>query len=199
MHKYHYMCLIGWMLVAVGVVGCEQSSNFDEQLMRNHEAGAHTLTELAAKTVNTQQENIINREQSKRPISQNAQQYVGRYFTQVECTDPFVQCPEGTADFILNLLSDGTAHRTIIHLGKVTFASKLQYRQDRWSYDATAHQIILHRASGVEFFYDLDAENNLVMDLEKIRSATETNRRYFAEGNPFPSRAYTLVKIKTNE
>jgi hypothetical protein len=132
---------------------------------------------------------------SKGRVPDQALAYVGRYKVVMSCQDQFVHCKEGNADFIISLLEDGTAHRTIMYLGSITFASEQQYRQDTWSYHANTHQIILHRASGVEFFYDIDKDGNIVMDINKILTATQTNRDYFAAGNPIPTQAYTLVKI----
>lgn len=125
-------------------------------------------------------------------ISDNALPYAGRYRVAVSCKDPIVFCEKGTADFILNLLPDGTAHRTVIHLGTITFASENQYRQDYWKYDELNHQIILKRMSGVEFFYDIDKDKNLTMNLDRIANATDVNRVFFQEGNPFPHEAYKL-------
>ena len=58
--------------------------------------------------------------------------------------------------------------------------------------------MILHRSNGVEFFYDIDKDQNLVMDLDKIAHASVLNEQYFAEGNPFPQQAYRLVKEKVS-
>lgn len=133
---------------------------------------------------------------SNAKVPEQARPYVGRYKVEMRCEDPFINCEQGTADFIISLLEDGTAHRSIIYLGSIQFASEEQHREDTWSYDPNTHQIILHRASGVEFFYDIDADGNIVMDLDKIANATPINREYFAEGHRFPTQAYKLVKIE---
>jgi hypothetical protein len=129
-------------------------------------------------------------------VPEQARPYVGRYKFAMRCEDPFVDCEQGTAEFIISLLEDGTAHRSIIYLGTIQSASEDQYRQDVWSYNPNTHQIILHRASGVEFFYDIDRDGNIVMDLNKIANATAINRDYFAKGNRFPTQAYKLLKIE---
>lgn len=159
---------------------------------KNNNAEGKRLTEVAGQaTIPT-----VEQKKVENIIPKIAEPFVGRYKTIVSCDDPIVFCKEGTADFILNLLPDGTAHRTITYLGKITFASDKQYRQDRWLYDEKSHEIILSRASGVEFFYNIDQDKKLTMNLTKIANATETNRQFFAEGNPFPQKAYVLTPEK---
>jgi hypothetical protein len=163
----------------------ETSTNSDEQ--------ARSLTDVAGRaTVPVEQaESRI-----KKVIPDCAEPYIGRYQATISCDDPFVRCKDGTADYIINLQEDGIAHRTLIHSGQISFASNLYHRQDRWSYDRQNHQVILHRSNGVDFFYDIDKDQNLVMDLDKIAHASALNEQYFAEGNPFPQQAYRLVKEK---
>lgn len=132
---------------------------------------------------------------SNSKVPEQARPYIGRYKVVMRCDDPFIHCKEGTADFVISLLEDGSAHRSIIYLGSIQSASEDQYRQDRWSYQPESHQIILHRASGVEFFYNIDRDGNIVMDLDKIANATAVNRDYFAKTNRFPTQAYKLIKI----
>lgn len=120
--------------------------------------------------------------------------YVGRYHVSVGCDDPLAMCEDGSSEFILNLLPDGTAHRTINHLGAITFESKRQYQQDRWTFEPELNQITLHRANGVKFFYQV-ADQKLVMDRDKIRQGTQANIDYFDKGGAFPSQVYVLQKI----
>lgn len=129
------------------------------------------------------------------PLSETAKPYIGRYMVRVDCLDQFAHCSRGQADFILTLLEDGTARRSIVHTGNVSFDHKWKYWQDSWFYDEAHHQIVLHRENGVEFFYNITDERNLVMDLEKIMNGTELNRAYFAAGNPMPGKAYKLKKV----
>lgn len=128
-------------------------------------------------------------------IDHTAQSYVGRYHVSISCQDPMVSCQSGTADFILNLLPDGTAHRTIIHFGTITFESIKQYRQDAWSYQPELQQITLHRANGVEFFYNIKESDRTIMNLNKIRNFSKRNRDFFSQGGAFPLHAYELKRI----
>ncbi len=197
--NYGY-CVLVAMFTAL--VGCNKSleDSVAEQIQPATEATdlavsnieGKKLTEVAGQATLPVATKAI--EETPHTIPQSAEPYVGRYQTVIRCDDPFVACEKGTADFIVNLLADGTAHRSIIHLGQITFASDVQYHQDHWSYDLEHHQIILHRGNGVEFFYHIDPDQNLVMDLAKISNQTKRNRQYFAQGNAFPKYAYRLVK-----
>lgn len=73
----------------------------------------------------------VHMEERKTPLalSKNAMPYVGRYRVDISCSDPYVGCERGTANFILNLLADGTAHRSIVHMGKIMFNSSHQDHQ----------------------------------------------------------------------
>ena len=53
------------------------------------------------------------------PVPEHAKVFIGRFHANVKCDDHFIPCKEGNADFILNLLPDGTVHRSIIQFGKV--------------------------------------------------------------------------------
>lgn len=184
------------ILVVIAFIGCEQQAHLDpivdsalsEKIAQQVEG--QKLRQIATQVVPPARHRI-----STRKVPEDALPYVGRYQVVMSCEDRFAYCKQGTADFMISLLEDGTAYRSIIHLGRITFDTENQYRQDAWSYDKQNHQIILHRASGVEFFYDIDAEGHIIMDLDKIASATETNRKYFAQGHPLPMYAYKLEKI----
>ena len=189
------------MLVVLGLTGCdfkthiefpkkeETKNTFDMSQDENEPVEGRKLIDIAGQAIAPESNDI---DHASILVSEDARRYVGRYKVKVSCTDPIVYCEKGTADFILNLLEDGTAHRTITYLGTITYASAQQYRQDTWTLDEDNHQIVLHRASGVEFFYDIDKNKNLVMNLDRIANGTEVNRVYFQEGNPFPHEAYVL-------
>lgn len=193
--KIYQTCMVS--LFVFGITACsddhdnvstEQQETFQTASKDDYEPlTGKKLTDVAGQVATP-----IDEEGLADHISDNALPYVGRYRVVVSCKDPIVFCEQGTADFILNLLPDGTAHRTVIHLGTITFASENQYRQDYWKYDELNHQIILKRVSGVEFFYDIDKDKNLTMNLDRIANATDVNRTFFQEGNPFPHEAYKL-------
>lgn len=127
-------------------------------------------------------------------LDQAALPYIGRYQASIGCEDPFARCDQGTTEFIINLLPDGTAHRTFIHMGRLKFSSAKQYRKDRWTYDEEHQQIVLHRESGVTFYYDAHQPNQITMNLERIANASADNKEYF-QTNPFPQKAYSLQRV----
>ena len=128
-------------------------------------------------------------------VDEHLQQFVGRYRAEIDCRDPMMHCKTGVAEFVLNLLVDGTSHRTIIHLGAIKPDSTREYYDDHWSYDAPNHQIVVHRASGVFFFYDIKDNGNLSFNLERTSSYNENNDTFFEQKNLLPMKAYVLTKL----
>lgn len=128
-------------------------------------------------------------------IAEQAKPYVGRYHTQISCRDKIVYCDEGNADLILNLLPNGMAYRAIIYFGEVSLLSNKQYRQDRWFYDEQQHEVVVERDNGMQLFFDIDTSGRLILNAEKVLTATAINRNYFAQpDHPKPKRNYILVK-----
>lgn len=183
------------------ITGCDHTNSFEDLERQSNEfrnaqheqAGeGRKLAEVAGKaTLPSHEQNSTKKLQ----LSERAQQLVGRYRVVVDCADPFVHCDRGSAEFILNLLPDGTAHRIFIHMGKVTYNSNNHYRRDTWAYDHGLDEVILIRGSGVQFYYDIDQQGNLMMNLDKIANFTPENRQYFSEGHPFPKLAYKLSRV----
>lgn len=166
-------------------LGALQSAQKDS----SDQDSGHTLTDLAGKAVMPIH---IEQPNADHVLTQQAQKFSGRYVVEMSCSDAFVQCEQGTAQFILNLMPNGIAHRSIVHLGKITFNSSHQYQQDRWMYDAMLHQIILQRENGVRFYYSIEPDQSLKMDLDKI--STELSHEYLVMGSPLPQQAYVLKK-----
>lgn len=116
----YFICAISSLLVAcdntdsMAEMDSIQSSQPDDQ---NAQDAGHKLTDLAGKAVIP-----VNIQDDQRPstVNKNAAPYIGRYRVEISCMDAFVECELGTANFILNLLADGTLHRSIVHMGKMT-------------------------------------------------------------------------------
>ena len=176
---------------AVALLGCDDSQ-LEQAAVQKYTEQAETkrLTEVAGQaTVPTQ----VNSEYTSHHIPENHLTYVGRYTIQISCEDKFVMCERGTVDYILTLLPDGTAHRIFVNAGQISYDNEKKYRKDLWFYDEDAHQIVVARASGVNFYYNVDQDHNLIMDKNKIAIATENNREYF-KTNPLPSQNYHLIR-----
>lgn len=193
------------LLSTVLLISCTQQSSMDvlEEDRKNQEyqnlssltvqEQGQRLSDAASKSRSNQASSKGNEEVPT--ISESLRPFVGRYHTEISCNDPIVNCTQGDAEFILNLLEDGTAHRTIVHLGKISTTTN-DYFDDHWTYDESEQQIIIHRSNGLFFFYNLDAEDNLIFNIPKTIDFNELNRAYFAEGNPIPLHNYTLQKVK---
>ncbi|OTG67107.1 hypothetical protein B9T28_00205 [Acinetobacter silvestris] len=147
---------------------------------------------------------MLENQRSNRVITKLSEQqlkYVGRYHTQINCSDHFVDCEKGNVEYILNLLADGAAHRTIVYSGRMHLdienrGNTIQsYRKDTWLYQN--NEIVIRSAEGAEFYYTIDAHKNLVMNLEKTLKSNKKNRHFFSLKYPVPDQAYVLVKSKT--
>jgi hypothetical protein len=133
-------------------------------------------------------------------LPSKAEAFVGRYHVQISCDDPFAKCDQGSAEFIINLLADGTAHRTFVYMGKISYEnsdikSNRSYQKNTWIYDEAQHEIIVNRIEGIQFFYKVDAQNNLIMDIDRILNGTEENRLYFSQHHTAPTKAYVLQRF----
>jgi hypothetical protein len=174
---------------AVALLGCDDSQ-LEQAAVQKYTEQAETkrLTEVAGQATAP-----IQTAATEHHIPENHLTYVGRYTIQISCEDKFVMCESGKVDYILTLLPDGTAHRIFVNAGQISYDNKKKYRKDLWFYDEDAHQIVVARASGVNFYYNVDQDHNLIMDKNKIAIATENNREYF-KSNPLPSQNYHLIR-----
>nr|WP_218944549.1 hypothetical protein [Acinetobacter sp. YH12205] len=174
---------------AVALLGCDDSQ-LEQAAVQKYTEQVETkrLTEVAGQATAP-----IQTAATEHHIPENHLTYVGRYTIQISCEDKFVMCESGKVDYILTLLPDGTAHRIFVNAGQISYDNKKKYRKDLWFYDEDAHQIVVARASGVNFYYNVDQDHNLIMDKNKIAIATENNREYF-KSNPLPSQNYHLIR-----
>ena len=161
---------------------------------------AKSLTEVAGQATLPAASELKNLDQKTHTLPAKAESFVGRYHTQISCEDRFVNCKKGNAEFIINLLPDGTAHRNIVYMGKMTYENNeirpnRSYQKNTWVYDELTHEIIVNRIEGIQFFYKVDADGNLVMDLDQILNSSERNRLYFDQNNPAPEKAYVLKRL----
>ena len=217
-------CLAFFMIgVSVLLCACENSkndhhlSNENAQAPIQHNPSADqslTVQELKAKSaVQDQAEGRKlsevagqaalpkSKDDQSEKLSKQALQFVGRYHALIPCDDPFAKCSEGTAEFIINLLPDGTAHRTFVYMGKITnennkdTVNRVQ-QENTWFYDQENHQIVIHRIEGIQIFYKVGDHNNLVMDVDQILNSSEANKLYFQEHHIAPMKAYVLTKFE---
>lgn len=203
------------MSICLGLVACDSQSSTDQEHAADSQNSlskveqdspsqrvntAKSLTEVAGQATLPAASELKNTNQQTQPLPAKAESFVGRYHAQISCTDHFVNCEKGNAEFIINLLPDGTAHRNIVYMGKMTYENNeikpnRSYQKNTWVYDELTHEIIINRIEGIQFFYKVNADGNLVMDLDKILNSSESNRHYFKQNNAAPEKAYVLKKL----
>lgn len=137
-------------------------------------------------------------------LSEEALRYVGRYHTQMSCEDSFIVCDQGNAEYILTLLADGSAHQTMVGLGRLASESSIKakniYRQDRWDFDKHQHEIVVALQEGVDVYYEIEPDHDLKLNLARTIDGNHgENRQYFDQGYPLPKYEYVLKKGSSEE
>ena len=136
-------------------------------------------------------------------LSASSLQYVGRYHTRISCTDAFADCENGEAEYILNLLADGSAYWNVVHYGRIGTKDGAKSAVVNqlcpnltWKVDNVEHNLIIHcPASDVNFYFNIDSERILSVNLEKLFYSDYGKNREFLEQNYFvPTKAYILKK-----
>ncbi|ANF80939.1 hypothetical protein A3K93_01210 [Acinetobacter sp. NCu2D-2] len=127
-------------------------------------------------------------------IPDYAVDFVGRYYTTLDCNDGYSPCSKGTAEFVLTLLADGSVYRSVLQHGKVfTFRNDVRdkdnYRRDRWEINPERTELIIHRKEGVDFYFDILDDANMVFNLAKTKSANAAREDF-----PLPTINYHLRK-----
>lgn len=161
------------------------------------------LTEVAGRTALPQAQ-LAESENISPVVSKVSEPYIGRYHVVVDCHEKFALCEKGNAEFVINLLKDGTSHRTLIYMGKMSYEKKSNqtervYQQNTWRFNPETHQIEVQRAEGVDFYYDVNADGDLVIDLEKIYANNQIENDQFIDGTYVPTQAYVLKKFTIKE
>lgn len=203
---YLSICYFRWGLVfiaLVGVMACD-SSGVVENFSQNPNKSPQSLEAEQAKTlieIAGQATLPATTHARKSPIKPYEKPFVGRYHAHIPCDDNFVPCTAGTAEYILNLSADGSVHRSIVQFGKV-FAENTQtdsrianYRRDTWSINLERTELVVHRKDGVNFYYDIQDPQHLIMNLDKInRENSGGDKYFFKQGYRKPLKAYVLLK-----
>jgi hypothetical protein len=199
--------LLGCLCVSLILAACSRSTppNADQTTLSAVEGqpasaapqSGKKLTELAG------QASMPNEAAStvQQDLADEQALYVGRYHVKISCKDNFVQCSEGSAEYILTLAADGSAYRSIVYTGKL-FSEKLAedsnirtYRRDTWSVNPEDSELVVHLEEGAEFYYRVDKQQNLILDLDQtLNLDNQINQHLFAAGHPMPTQAYRLMK-----
>lgn len=176
----------------------DHSSSTDEENLIKNSTSTKTLDYVAGRTFLPEE----NLDQTKK-LSGISLQYVGRYHTRISCEDAFADCESGEAEYILNLLPNGSAYWNVIHFGRVgskdgakSTAVNQLCPDLNWKVDEREHELIIQcPLSKVNFYFKTDSRKRLIMNLEKLFYSDYGKNREFLEQNYFvPKQAYVLTK-----
>ena len=211
-HQLRFYFILGLTAVCGLLTSCEPTQTLSiSELKRNQvqdslksndntildNEGVNLIDVVSQSTVPQQHQRSTTHHVMQPPSAQQLQ-YVGRYKTEMSCNMALFACGDGDVDYILNLLPDGSAHRSIVHLGKlygIQSGMIKNYRKDFWSYDAACDQIVVHFVEGVDLIYNVDQQKNLLLALDKTLRLDKANNNYFANPYLAPSYAYQLKKM----
>ena len=167
------------------------------------EEQAKSLTDVAGQATlpySTAQKNHLA------PPSEADLIYVGRYHGRIPCTDPFAGCAQGEteAEYIVNLLADGSVYWTNTSFGRLSSDSsrnmtKIEQtcKQVQWHVQQKEKEIIVRcDAANVNLYYQINRNHDLVLDLEQIWNGDHGHNRQFFKEYPFPQQAYVFKKVK---
>lgn len=161
-----------------------------------HPVLGHKLTEVAGRAPLP-----VLQDTEVLTLQDESLQYAGRYYTQLSCQEALVDCGRGSAEYILNLLPDGSAHHIVATFGKLRpghgqdAAESRLYRKDRWTVDQVKKELVIHLAEGINIYYRVDPKQNLIMNLYKTLHSNDQQAIHdFAQLHPLPQHPYKMIR-----
>ena len=175
-------------------ISMNADSSSDQGMSLTDVAGQATLPAAAA-----QRENLT-------PPTASDLVYAGRYHLRLQCTDVFASCADGEkeTEYILNLLTDGSVYWTNTSFGRLGADtarknSEIEQgcRQVQWVVHQKLNEIMLHcDAANINVYYQVDANQDLVLDREKSWNDDYGGNRQFFQQYPMPTQPYVFEKVK---
>ena len=199
-YNYSFRCIV----LSILLVGCDShddSTLFHQQSLDSLEVSPSFAIQEQGQTLSDMALQIALPKPSHlnvKKVTEREMPFVGRYHARISCDEYFVHCDQGSVEFILNLLPDGTAHRSIVRYGRIYYDTSTSddhnkvYRRDTWSMSEEGKEIVVHFGEGVDFYYVIDKGRNLKMDVNKI--ADGRNKNFFEQGYTEPTQEYILVR-----
>ena len=201
-------CSLG---LSLGLIACDTGQSPHEQLMSSEavhsdeektpqatpSSEGRKLSDVAGQANLPRQR--ISSDSGATRLSEYEQQFVGRYHTKMSCEDSLTDCEHGNSEYILNLLPDGTAHRMIVHYGKV-YAENTSQQSSRYNRAATwivnreLNEVVVYPKDSYPIFYRIESNQRLVMNVEKILSVAENSPAVLNPPLFVPSQDYVLLK-----
>lgn len=177
---------------SIPVISDDKQTQSNEGVALTEVAGQATVPHVASKYMS-------------KPTQQDLH-YVGRYHARIPCTDAFAGCVKGEkeAEYILNLLEDGSVYWTNTSFGRLSSDSsrnmtKIEQtcKQVQWHVQQKEKEIIVRcDAANVNLYYQINRNHDLVLDLEQIWNGDHGHNRQFFKEYPFPQQAYVFKKVK---
>lgn len=173
------------------------SSNHEENLIKSS-TSIKTLDYVAGRTFLPE-----DTSDQTQKLNEASLQYVGRYHTRISCEDAFADCESGEAEYILNLLPNGSAYWNVVHFGRVgskdgakSAAVNQLCPTLNWKVEEKERELRIQcPLSKVNFYFNIDSNKRLVTNLEKLLYSDYGKNREFLEQNYFvPNQAYVLTK-----
>lgn len=169
----------------------------DEQPVAHDEA--KVLTEVAGRATIP---NVVSKHTTQ-PAPQDLI-YVGRYHARIPCTDPFAGCVNGEkeAEYIINLLEDGSVYWMNTSFGRLGIdparsSAKIEQTCKQVQWQVNGKELMIRcEAAGVNLYYQINQNRDLVLDLDKIWNSDHGQNRQFFNEYPFPQKAYIFEKVK---
>lgn len=179
--------------------GLAQSSlSKGASLPEHHHSEGQKLLDVAGKSTmpvqNPQSEVHYALNNDEKPM-------VGRYMVTISCQDQIARCDteqQGSVDYIINLMDDGSVFRLIKSFGKVYADTRTtqDYHRDHWEVVTKDQKkyVLVHFNNGLKFYYCIDRKGNLTMDSQRNFAI---NRDIFAQGgHPYTLKDYYLERAK---
>lgn len=203
------------VLLSLGLSACDSRQSEPKQQPQPKQQAQHipdattaeeqakSLTDVAGQATlpySTAQKNHLA------PPSEADLIYVGRYHGRIPCTDPFAGCAQGEteAEYILNLLPDGSVYWTNTSFGRLGAESSRKMskieqtcKQVQWVVHKEFNEIMLRcDAANISLYYQINQNDDLVLDREKIWNSDDGANRQFFHEYPFPEKSYVFEKVK---
>lgn len=172
----------------------EQASSDTEAMSLNQVAGQATLPHP-----------VVRKHDHHQPSGADLI-YAGRYHARIPCTDPFAGCVnnEKEAEYILNLLNDGSVYWTNTSFGRLgsdpsRSVAKIEQtcKQVHWHVHKELNEIMVRcDAADLNLYYQINSNRDLVLNLDKMWNEGNGNNRKFFKEYPFPQQAYVFKRVE---
>lgn len=177
--------------------GTQSHQSVGASLPLHHPAEGQKLLDIAGRSSMPVQAQHSNAHYVLTPLEKKM---VGRYMVTISCQDPIARCDagqQGSVEYILNLMEDGSIFRLIKSFGRVYADTRTteDYHDDHWEI-VTENQkkyILVYFKNGLRFYYLIDEKGNLVMDSQRNFAV---NKTIFEHGHPYTLNNYYLVRAK---